>query len=133
MKRFTLFFLLLCITTPAFAITILKKRKPSITKKLMRKKKEEKKEEPDSASLIVGTILHSVIPNLLNAVAAKEADDTEEILHSVGNAVQGTGALILALTKVRKRYPNITPEMCLLAYLKSEQGKLFLNKHRSLI
>ncbi len=133
MKRFMLFFLLLCATTPALSMTTLRKRKPPVTEKLTIKKKEDKKEEPDSASLIVGTLLHSVIPNLLNAVAAKEVDDTEEILHSVGDAVQGTGALILALTKVRKRYPNLTPEICLLAYLQSEQGKLFLNKHRSLL
>lgn len=123
MKRFTLL-TLLCCTMPALAEQTPQDKKPH---------QEEKKEETDSASLIVGTILHSVIPNLLNAVAAKEADDTEEILHSVGNAVQGTGALVLALSKALKRHPNLTAEMCLLAYLRSDKGKLFLSKHRTLL
>lgn len=144
MKRFTLFFMLVCLTTPLFSTTkainkvhnqtSLKKTPQSIIKKKsILKKIEGKKEESDSAALIVGTILHSIIPNLLNAVAAKEADDTEEILHSVGGAVQGTGALVLALSKALKRNPHLTPELCLLAYLRSEQGKLFLSKNRALL
>lgn len=148
MKRFTLFFMLVCLTTPLFSTTkatkvhnpaSLKKTKSKknpqsiIKKKPILKKIEEKKEESDSAALIVGTILHSIIPNLLNAVAAKEADDTEEILHSVGGAVQGAGALVLALSKALKRNPHLTPELCLLAYLRSEQGKLFLSKNRTLL
>lgn len=123
MKHFMLLTLFFC-TIPALAENNSKNKKPQ---------QAEKKEEPDSASLIVGTILHSVIPNLLNAIAAKEADDTEEILHSVGNAVQGTGALVLALSKALKHHPNLTAEACLLAYLRSNQGKLFLSKHRSLL
>jgi len=125
MKHFMVSCLFLCLTSPALGETKAQESK--------KPQQEEKKEEKDSAPLIVGTILHSIVPNLLNAIAAKEADDTEEIIHSVGNAVQGAGALILALSKAFKRHPNLTAEKCLLAYLRSHQGKLFLSKHRSVL
>lgn len=123
MKRFMLFLLCLSLTTVALA-----EQDQEATKK---PKQEEKKEEKDSAPLIVGYLLQSIIPNLLNAIAAKEADDTEEIIHSVGNAVQGIGTLTLALSKALKRDPDLTAEKCLLAYLRSNQGKLFLSKHKT--
>lgn len=124
MKRFTLFMLLFCYAMPALAEQDQTDKKP----------KQEKKEEKDSAPLIVGYLLQSVIPHLINAVAAEnEAGDTETAMQEVSSAIQGIGTLTLELTRALKQNPNLTSEMCLLAYLRSKKGKLFLSKHRSLL
>ena len=122
MKRFMLFMLFFSLKTSILA----EQEQP--TKQVLKKPKQEEK---DTGPIIIGTILHSIVPNLLNAMAAKEMDDTEEIIHSVGGAVQGIGALILALSKAVKKSPNLTAEKCLFAYLRSVEGKKFLHKYRS--
>lgn len=127
MKRFMLFFMFLSLATPALA-----EQSQSTSEQAVKKK--PKQEEKDSAPLIVGYLLQSIIPHLINAVAAeKEAGDTETAMQEFGSAIQGIGTLALELSKALTRQPDLTAEMCLLAYLRSNKGKLFLSKHRSLL
>lgn len=134
MKRFMLFFMFLSLATPAQAEQSQSKSKQILKKKLEKPKEKKKKEEKDSAPLIVGYLLQSIIPHLINAVAAeKEAGDTEAAMQEFSSAIQGIGTLTLELSKALTRQPDLTAEMCLLAYLRSNKGKLFLSKYRSLL
>lgn len=130
MKRFTLFFMLVCLSMPLFATKALNDK--SLQSADTKKKENPKKEEKDSAPLIVAHILQSILPHLINAGVLTQNEDQEEntaIAQEVIGAMQGTANLILDLHKAIKRNPDLTPELCLLAYLRSDQGKLFLSKH----